>query len=426
MPKFLMLLSLLACYSAELFSQDAPPSRESFFINSKLKFRQRDLQTANNFLNDFNKVYGATEAKYNQHRELIQLISQKESELKSRPKNNKQENSFLKMCSCLKEVLALGPKKTGFDPTNVNDCYVIHRVRPILFLQSIDGKKLSNVSDLTSSGDDLSKFVHLIDNNILDKSFQVAFNDYLEALERKNKLENGGIDKIKEKINLLEQEKIRREKFDLMVEGKLMNCKSELKLPLNDFSIVKPTSDYAFEVANDLLMTVTNDYKVSSHTYYSVDRSDVKDIFTSVTFKGYCTDKPKNDSIETCTDEKSDFDKIVSIAESCQNKEQNAESLQGISCLSLGGKAIKDPSDKKQDLENLRRTVVTNLAQGLSVGAKIGNIHKSIIGIKEEKGVCRYLIRDFSKKESSWVNESEVYERMDEINSLVRYTRPED
>jgi hypothetical protein len=410
----------------DLCAQDAPPSRESFFINSKLKFRQRDLDTATNFINDFNKVYGATETKYKQHRDLVELISKKEEEIKLKANKSKQEKSFLKISSCLQDVLSVGPKKAGMDPFNIDDCYAIHRVRPILFLQSIDGTKLSNVSDLSASGDDLSKFVHLIDNNTVDKNSQVAYKDYLEALERKNKLENGGINRIKEKIHLLEQEKIRREKFDLMIESKLMTCKTELKLPLNDFSTVKPTSDFAFEVANDLLMTVTNDYKVSSHTYYSVDRSEVQDIFTSVTFKGYCTDKPKIDSIETCTDEKSDFDKIVSIAESCQNKEQNAETLQGISCLSLGGKAIKDPKDKKQDLENLRRTVVTNLAQGLSVGAKIGNIHKSIIGIKEEKGVCRYLIRDFSKKESSWVNESDVYERMDEINSLVRYTRPED
>jgi hypothetical protein len=426
MLKSLLLFTSLCIFVVlDLCAQDAPPSRESFFINSKLKFRQRDLEAAKVFLNDFKNVYGATEAKYKKHLELVDLISKKEEELKLKPKKSKQDNSFLKISSCLQDVLSLGPKKAGSDPFNIDDCYAIHRVRPMLFLQSIEGKKLNNISDLSSSGDDLSKLVHFIDNNIVDKSSQVAFNDYLEALERKNKLENGGIDKIKEKIHSLEQEKIHREKFDRMVEEKLMNCKTELKLPLNDFSTVKPSSDNAFEVANDLLMTVTNDYKVSGHTYYSVDRTDVKDIFTSVTFKGYCTDKPKHDPLESCLDEKSDLEKIVSIAESCQFKEENAKNLEGISCLSLGPKTINSPNDKKQELENLRRTVVTNLAQGLSVGAKIGNIHKSIIGIKEEKGVCRYLIRDFSKKESSWVNESDVFEKMDEINSLVRYTRPE-
>jgi hypothetical protein len=426
MLKSLALFSLIILCSADLYSQDAPPARESFFINSKLKFRQRDLEAATVFINDFNKVYGATESKYNRHRDLVDLISKKEEEIKLKANKSKQEKSFIKISSCLQDVLSVAPKKAGIDPLNIDDCYAIHRVRPILFLQSIDGKKLSNISDLTSSGDDLTKFVHLIDNNTVDKSSQDAFKDYLEALERKSKLENGGIDKIKEKINLLEQEKKRREKFDLMVEAKLMNCKTELKVPLNDFSTVKPSNDYAFEVTNDLLMTVTNDYKISSHTYYSVDRSDVKDIFTSVTFKGYCTDKPKHDPLESCLDEKSDLEKIVSISESCQFKEENAKNLEGISCLSSEAKVKKDPNDRIQELENLRRDVVTNLAQGLSVGAKIGNIHKSIIGIKEEKGICRYLIRDFSKKESSWVNESEVFEKMQEINSLVRYTRPED
>jgi hypothetical protein len=426
MLKSLALFSVIIFCSADLYSQDAPPARESFFINSKLKFRQRDLEAATVFINDFNKVYGATESKYKRHRDLVDLISKKEEEIKLKANKSKQEKSFLKISSCLQDVMSVTPKKAGIDPFNIDDCYAIHRVRPILFLQSIDGKKLSNISDLTSSGDDLTKFVHLIDNNTVDKSSQDAFKDYLEALERKSKLENGGIDKIKEKINLLEQEKKRREKFDLMVEGKLMNCKTELKVPLNDFSTVKPSNDYAFEVTNDLLMTVTNDYKISSHTYYSVDRSDVSDIFTSVTFKGYCTDKPKHDPLESCLDEKSDLEKIVSISESCQFKEESAKNLEGISCLSSEAKVKKDPNDRIQQLENLRRDVVTNLAQGLSVGAKIGNIHKSIIGIKEEKGVCRYLIRDFSKKESSWVNESEVFEKMQEINSLVRYTRPED
>lgn len=412
--------------STEAITQDNPPLREPFFISSKIKFRQRDLSQDTQFIEKFNDKYGDIELKYNLNRMLYGTIVSKEQELFTKQKKSKQERTFLKISSCLKRVLDISPRGPNQETFKVDDCYSIYNVKPVLFFQTFSGEKLTNKEKLLSDGDELSKLLGSIEDNFVDKSIIPKFEEYLEAKNRKIKIENGGLDELKAKISQLEEELMRRKKFDELVEKKLMSCKSEMTLPFKEFKEVKPSNDFAYEAANDLLMSVANDYKITNHTYYSINEDNVGDIFTQLTFKGYCTDKSIEDVSTNCKEEKSDLEKISTIFETCTKREESIEYLSGMSSLTDIFNMGTDPNKKKQDLENLRRVVVSNLYQGISVTANMDQKNHSIIGIKEVNGVCKYQIRDFSKKETYWLKESEVLDRLKEIKYLVRYTRPQD
>ncbi len=398
---------------ANCMAQDAPPSREPFFISSKIRLLERDIKNESDFLANFNAKYGSIEEKFNLNRALYNEILNKEKALEDKAKKTKQEKSFLKMSYCLKSTLDYAPKNNNLLTYKVEDCYRIYHVKPNLFTE-------------TNPEDQLSKLLGSLGQNFVDENFSGSVQDYIEAKARKERIENGLIDAYKNKISKLEQELDRRKKFDAMIEKNLMGCKTELTIPLKDFKDVKPSENYAYEAANDLLMSVTSDYKISNHTYYNINKTTVDDIFTDLIFKGYCTDRPRQESLENCEEDKSDLEKVATIFESCFDRDQNANNLTGMSSLSDYFKKTSDVKEKKQDLENLRRTVVTNLSQGITVTAKIDKKNNSIIGIKEDKGVCKYQIRDFSKKETYWISESELLERLNEIKYLVRYTRPED
>jgi hypothetical protein len=83
-------------------------------------------------------------------------------------------------------------------------------------------------------------------------------------------------------------------------------------------------------------------------------------------------------------------------------------------------------NDQTNGLKKLQKIIYMNLVQGLSVGAKMNNSYSTVVGIKEISGACGYLIRDYSKKDLTWVSEKDFLEKLQEINTLTRDSRPED
>ena len=68
----------------------------------------------------------------------------------------------------------------------------------------------------------------------------------------------------------------------------------------------------------------------------------------------------------------------------------------------------------------LRKLVATNVAQGVALGKKQNDIYGSVVGMKNDGGVCKYQVRDLSNGKSKWVPEASILEGLQELTQIIR------
>jgi hypothetical protein len=419
-----MVLSFaLALVLPEAYAQQSPPLREENVIKSKLFFIKNDLDEGTSFLANFKNIFGSTAEKHEKHRLVSEQILSKELEISAKKNKSGQEKSFLKIVPCLKELMSVKYKSSGWDADNLADCYLANKVNPNIFHQSVDGKRLYNKTQIHQAGDELSKLIDSIEDNTPTKETYGMFKNYLNALEEKKKLEGGLLDKLKQKENFYQQEYVYRKKVEFKVDMKMKSpCGAESIPDLGRFPDNKSNTEFASEASKDLLKSFNKELESSFHNDPSKDVKDICSIFNEMANTG---DKI-NGSDETCKDETTVLEKIIQLNQVNIKEEVKTKKLNGISCLASPVSSFVSGNDQTNGLKKLQKIIYMNLVQGLAVGAKMNNSYSTVVGIKEISGACGYLIRDYSKKDLTWVSEKDFLEKLQEINTLTRDSRPED
>jgi len=350
----------------------------------------------------------------------------KEAEILAKKKKTGQENAFIKIAPCLKEVLSLKYKSSGWDADNLSDCYLKNKINPNTFRQSIDGKLIYNKTQVHEAGDELSKLIDLVEDHTPTKESFGQFEKLKGASELKKKLEGGELSKLKDAETFLNREFVNLKKFDFKVDMKLKDHCSNHLIDLAKINPPSPSSEPSVEIAKDLIGSLTKEEQVPIELSKEINSQDVCAVFKEMAKNGSCSEGSAHSTHDSCKEEKTDLEKVISHTHSCSEKQSHGKNLLGVNCSTVEVSSLVKNQDKVQDLKKLKKLILQHLMQELALGVKIGDEKSTLVGMKESSGVCGFLLKDTKKKELTWISESDFITKAKELNILQRISRTED
>lgn len=428
MKKLSLLLVLVTTTS---FAQSKRPMKEIFYLESAHHALKSTMASNQGFVSSFNEKYAKTSSEFEKYRALVKEIDTFTSRIKIIPekKRTKQEKAFVIMSRCVEGLFENQFNKV----TNIAQCAYNSNVDPRLFRKSAKGKILGESSEIQSQGDEISKFVDKISALVPSSDKLKEFKSYESSAFHKEYLEKDYFVRSAVELKALEADIADRKALDKKVAEELMGCKKEIAVP--ELGYQKLSQDGSVELLKDLVETVTEEKDISTNSYLTTSGSSVCRKFDDITFKGYCLEKKKKSrdisgDCETCGAKmaKMQGEELASHLaaivdkenEDCKEKSKVRNRLGFVFCDVGITNDVRFEKNKEKQILKLRKLVATNVAQGLPVGKKQNDIYGSIVGMKTEAGVCKYLVRDLSKGKSSWVPEASILEGLQELSHILR------
>lgn len=369
-------------------------------------------------------------AEFEKHQKNVKEIENLTAKIDSIPekKRTKQEKAFHIMDRCLNNLF--NNNKVNAD--SVGQCAYISNVDPRLFRKSPKGKVLGESAEIQAEGDEISKFIDRVSNELPSKEKFVKFKELKNGIEHKAYLEKDFAN-AEAKIKLLEKDVADRKALDKLVAEEMMECKKEISVP--DLDFLKISENGSAELAKDLMETVTLEKDISTNSYLNVSGQSPCKAFDQLRVKGYCVEKKKKSrdisgDCESCHAKmgKMQGEELAAhLAAIVQNEEEDCSDKKNI--IHKQGNLICDTSmtndvsfekDKEKQILKLRKIVATNVAQGIAVGKKQNDVYGSIVGMKTENGICKYQVRNLTNGKSKWVPETSVLDGLQELTQIIR------
>ena len=381
------------------------PMKDQFYIESDLKFQEDTIKRNQEYLKNFSQKFSEAAKVYDSKQLVLGKLEVKVSELKQKKKLKKQEKSFLVVAGCIKDRFANRPGTSIVSASTVSQCPYSRNIDPRLFKRE----------------DELSKlFMELQDAEPSEKE-HAEIKKYLQALDYKKTLESSSESnqkKLKELQLLVKQ----RHSLDEKIE-KLSTCKKEVTLEY-------PVSKAEFydrgegEVIRDLLAGITGEKSLDDSVGTTYISKDLCKFFDHLKTYGFCSAIKLETDCVNCAAKKtksiSDFEKITAEKHDCVDKKSNSKMLWGLVCNKSEANNIIWEKDKEKALLKLRKLIATNLAQGLPVGVKKESKYSSVLGLRNNAGVCEYLVRKYPEAKESWTPESSLIKELEEVSFIKR------
>lgn len=422
---FLIVLSTTA------IAQIKRPMEEIFYLESSLSHAKTNLASNEAWVKSFDERHGALNAQYKIHQKNVKGIEALTARIKSIPekRRTKQEKAFFTMSRCIHELF----NNERENVNSVSHCAYVTNVDPLLFKQTSKGKILGESGEIQNMGDDISKMIDRLSNEVPSKEKFAEFKRLEGSSAHKEYLEKESFVRSNAEIKQIELAIAERKALDKLVNEELMDCKKEIALPELDYQ--KMTQDGSAELTKDLLEAVTQQNDISTSSYLGTVGLSPCKAFNELRFKGYCLEKKKK-SREISGDCESCHAKMGKMQgeelaahlaaivqnekEDCKGKGSVATKMGFIHCDVGVTNNVRFEKDKAKQVLRLRKLVATNIAQGIPVGKKQNDIYGSIVGIKNDAGVCKYQVRDLSNGKSRWVPETSILEGLQELNQILR------
>lgn len=416
---------LVALFSGSLFAQDVPMG-DAFFIKGGISSRKWFMEQNDKRLAEFPEKYAKVAEEKIEYEKALEAYIKKITEIKSKTKHTKQEKAFLAVSKCLRPVMEGTPGKGGWGVANSKfTCAYSTNIDERLLRQTPKGKPLGEDKEIMEQGDEISKFYLFVTKNIPSEEEFKKFKEYEGALASQKSMKEDNEKKGKE-IADLEKLLAKRIELDNRVENELMKCKTPLSLPLEKHD-TKLSGNGSSELIRDFFESAVKDVKIPDESYAKHQDKWVMRTWQELMNNGFCPEKIKETDCVNCQkqmEEKltqmEDFLKSKNEFKECSDKKWNGMAYKDIR-VDLGPTSLSvQNKDRKKGIEHMRKVVMTNLAQGLPVGAMRMDKFESIIAVRPEKNECHYQVKNYANGETFWIEEESFFEYLKEISQLNR------
>jgi|GEM_PF-3045223 hypothetical protein len=110
----------------------------------------------------------------------------------------------------------------------------------------------------------------------------------------------------------------------------------------------------------------------------------------------------------------------TSNAKECLSIDLNEKPKETLKCSTHDLKLEKPLAFNKEGVSKARRFIGDKIARGIPVIGSIKDKHIGILGIKNDQGQCKYLVRDFTGLSERWVDEDDILNNYNEFHFLEK------
>ncbi len=423
-----MILASTTSFSHEDIFTLTPDEIETFKIELVKKREERskkesELKQLKSDLLEKHKYYSEIKFARDQLRWMLEFSLKKDFKAKG---NREKTEDDLYECilntlegkNC-KVMPRLTFKETASSP---KECYQKNKSARELFEKEFQRSALpTQSSDHISILKKLSELsLNAVETNLIGKGKD--FDDQITKLDDEVKLQIKKMDEMWKKNSIIL-------KFQAKVNSS-ERCMGEISIKNNRLSEIREKSNSEISSMEDMLYSSTKclkakiDKRLSGFSYceryqYFMENKICTDQYYESEIEDAFCETNQNKTAKEILNLQC-FLNGTSAAKECLKFDPNENPKENLKCKTHDLKLEKPLAFNKEGVSKARRFIGDKIARGIPVIGNIKDNYIGIIGIKNDQGMCKYLIRDFSQHSEKWVNEDEILNNYFKFNYLEK------